>query len=911
MTAQPHREMAVVIDFLSGTLETGFTVSLEVYQDRTRLRQINELPKLPPAPELRALYRVWRSRYIALGSTASGSTRTIQPVANQPTHSRSAIQDCRAAAKALESALASWFQTDAFKYLRHQIRTERVLHQDDALPIIFNFRVPEANQLRRLPWQTWDLFRTDLLNAEMVLQAKPVAKSKPPQGPLRVLAIYGSATTGIDTADDRNAWQQVQQSTDITITSMEQPTTAELRYALNQKTWDILFFAGHSTSSLAADSAPGSTAQSSHFSGTLQIGEFPDGSPRVIAVDQLKEDLRRAAKNGLKLAIFNSCDGLGIADMLAQVEVPTTIVMREPVADLVARRFIQEFLQHFSKYKRFYPAVRAARRELDWLENDFYNPLPSATWLPVISHNPNEPPLHWPEPQPQASPRAPGWLRKVLLILGISLLSGVSLLGLIHYMRSTQNEVYGSSLTDPAMSIGSSILTPESPVSGCSELAKSNAAAKMSAGEYETAETEFADFVESCPSDPEAQIYRNNAAVLKTYLPEGVGFSQASIQDLSTFENNVVIVAVAVPLRGDSTYTAQELLRGIAKSQAEHNRRSDGYKIVIEVVNDDTPEDFNLSDQAEKVAKVLAKDPAVFAVVGHYSSGATAEAATIYERAGVVAISPTSTAIRAGREAGDSLEATTIDLGKHIFRVSPDDVANANAIVSDLKKENIQRVLVAYDQGGEYSSSIKAVMEQALEANDVAVEHICNFSQAGGFDPTNCFQSAPNAQALIFLPSAEVRGKAGSLLAANAANLPIWAGDAAYGSSNFKVWGDRINGTRFSIPWHEQSRQNTGSVFGRTEGKSWRSAMAYDALQAIATGATQQARTAAPPNRRALWSILAGENFAADGILGPNSIQFDGGDRELPSSGALTLIVEAVPDGRGGYKTQPVERALD
>ncbi|PZO11377.1 MAG: hypothetical protein DCF25_19485 [Leptolyngbya foveolarum] len=57
-------------------------------------------------------------------------------------------------------------------------------------------------------------------------------------------------------------------------------------------------------------------------------------------------------RHGLTLAIFNSCDGLGLAKYLSQaiapISVPYIIVMREAVPDAVAQTFLKYFLAAFS-----------------------------------------------------------------------------------------------------------------------------------------------------------------------------------------------------------------------------------------------------------------------------------------------------------------------------------------------------------------------------------------------------------------------------------------------------------------------------------------------------------------------------------------------------------------------------------
>ena len=56
-----------------------------------------------------------------------------------------------------------------------------------------------------------------------------------------------------------------------------------------------------------------------------------------------KNAMKIAIAKGLQLAIFNSCDGLGIANQLAKLYLPQSIVMREVVADEAAQKFSQYF----------------------------------------------------------------------------------------------------------------------------------------------------------------------------------------------------------------------------------------------------------------------------------------------------------------------------------------------------------------------------------------------------------------------------------------------------------------------------------------------------------------------------------------------------------------------------------------
>ncbi|WP_318655514.1 CHASE2 domain-containing protein [Leptolyngbya sp. KIOST-1] len=112
-----------------------------------------------------------------------------------------------------------------------------------------------------------------------------------------------------------------------------------------------------------------------------------------LTIEQLKYALQRTITNGLQLAILNSCDGLGLAWDLADLHLPQTIVMREPVPDAIAHQFLKGFLAAFAQGTPLYSAVREAREKLHGLSE-----LGScAAWLPVIVQNPAEVPPTWPQ----------------------------------------------------------------------------------------------------------------------------------------------------------------------------------------------------------------------------------------------------------------------------------------------------------------------------------------------------------------------------------------------------------------------------------------------------------------------------------------------------------------------------------
>jgi hypothetical protein len=105
----------------------------------------------------------------------------------------------------------------------------------------------------------------------------------------------------------------------------------------------------------------------------------------------LKYALKTAVEKGLKIAVFNSCDGLGLARELADLKIPQILVMREPVPDKVAQEFLKYFLIAYARGESFYLAVKEARSKLQGLEDRY----PCASWLPLIVQNPAEIPPAW------------------------------------------------------------------------------------------------------------------------------------------------------------------------------------------------------------------------------------------------------------------------------------------------------------------------------------------------------------------------------------------------------------------------------------------------------------------------------------------------------------------------------------
>lgn len=366
----------VTLRFGEGSFEQGFPATLQVGEETDATSGLavqlsaEVVGKLPPAPDVPDLYYQWQTAYRQLG----GATRLNAPDDQVKNVSRSASREaCQRAAKRLRDRLNEWLRAESFRRVRETWFA--ALSPTDPVRLMVQ---TEDRLLQRLPWHLLELFEQHS-NLEIALSAptyQRVLQPPKPKGKVRILAILGNSA-GIDVQGDRTLLTHLSPQADVTF--LVEPDRKELSDRLWDQPWDILFFAGHSSTELAADAAGSDTGR---------IAINPHDS---LTIEELRYALRNAAAQGLKLAIFNSCDGLGLARALADLHIPQLVVMREPVPDRVAQEFLTDFLRTFVRGESLYLSVRRAREQLQAIENEFL----CATWLPVICQNPAERPPTW------------------------------------------------------------------------------------------------------------------------------------------------------------------------------------------------------------------------------------------------------------------------------------------------------------------------------------------------------------------------------------------------------------------------------------------------------------------------------------------------------------------------------------
>ncbi|MBN3874048.1 CHASE2 domain-containing protein [Nostoc sp. JL33] len=357
----------VVFSFLGGDLNQGFPVVTAQLWHHNQFVPVKLTGSLPAVPELSELYRRWQLLYAAVHQHF-GSNQRIKVHSQDITNI--SVNDFDQVCQQLQANINAWLKFDSFQNIERQLRT--LLSRDDEIRVIIE---TDIVLLHRLPWRLWNFFE-DYPKAELALSnhqyASPQVLQKSPTGKVKILAILGNRV-GIDIDKDRSLLQGL---TDAQTTFLVEPTRQKLDEYLWNQGWDILFFAGHSAS--LADG---------------EIGEICINQTENLTILQFKNALKAAITRGLKLAIFNSCDGIGLARNLADLNISQMIVMREGVPDFIAQEFLKHFLIAFAGNKPFYLAVREARERLQGLENKF----PCASWLPVIYQNPTTVPTTWQE----------------------------------------------------------------------------------------------------------------------------------------------------------------------------------------------------------------------------------------------------------------------------------------------------------------------------------------------------------------------------------------------------------------------------------------------------------------------------------------------------------------------------------
>ena len=173
-------------------------------------------------------------------------------------------------------------------------------------------------------------------------------------------------------------------------------------------------------------------------------------------------------------------------------------------------------------------------------------------------------------------------------------------------------------------------------------------------------------------------------------------------------KGNVVKLGFASPLTADQAKMGIDSLHGVKLAVEEANARGDiipGFKVEIVALDDQ-----HNPSQAVNVAKRLASDPDVLAVVGHFNSSCTMPASAVYHEAPLVHITHASTNPQISRQGFDTFYRTA----------STDDVQGPQAADYVTRALRTKRIFILDDKTT-YGKGLADEFERRAQANGLEI----------------------------------------------------------------------------------------------------------------------------------------------------------------------------------------------
>ena len=352
----------LVVFKLDGDFSQGFKVNVEIFLEGHNIC-CSKSGKLPSETKLVEYLQSWQQEYRNLGNSQRIKGNKVIFTSGV---SRSKLHFW---GEQLRARFHNWLRADTFQDVNLWLREN--LNSQELIRVLL---CSDNQQVHQLPWNQWDLVKnyphmeialSGLEIAPLSYSALPRKKSR-----IRILAIFGNSRD-IDLEKDLEILETFKQK-NTHIESLIEPQPEQLYDCLWSDCWDIIFFAGH-TETIAGK-------------GVIYLNQRD-----ILTIADLEYALRKAISNGLQLAIFNSCDGLGLAYALERLALPQAIVMREPIFDCVAHQFLSYFLTEYSSGQPLHLATRRARERLQAWDGKY----PYSSWLPVLYQNQSATPLLW------------------------------------------------------------------------------------------------------------------------------------------------------------------------------------------------------------------------------------------------------------------------------------------------------------------------------------------------------------------------------------------------------------------------------------------------------------------------------------------------------------------------------------
>jgi CHASE2 domain-containing sensor protein len=395
----------VILNLSKNNLTNTIPVTVQIWDWQGRLGMKQE-GSLPPQIEIEEMYERWQSLYIAYYQDLDAKNRLDIFDDDDDESIFFCQEEFELLCQKIPLALNQWLDSPSFAEIKWKLATH--LDRDREFQVIIE---TENKFLRKLPWHLWNFFQ-DYPRADFGLSLpnyeKITISEQKSSSFLKILAILGNPYSQkgekLDLETDRLL---ISNLPNTQVQFLEEPTPKTLKNSLWEGNWHILFFAGHTWS------------QDSGETGWLNLNNH------TLTLAELEAGLKTARTKGLQIAIFNSCDGLGLAWHLAKLNIPATIVMKEGIPDEVAQEFLKYFLSAFTNGKSLHLAVKEARQRI---KENLEPTYPCASWLPTICQNPAFDLPNWhnlflpPSPLKQSNANQKLILKALLVTIAIALI---------------------------------------------------------------------------------------------------------------------------------------------------------------------------------------------------------------------------------------------------------------------------------------------------------------------------------------------------------------------------------------------------------------------------------------------------------------------------------------------------------
>lgn len=302
-----------------------------------------------------------------------------------------------------------------------------------------------------------------------------------------------------------------------------------------------------------------------------------------------------------------------------------------------------------------------------------------------------------------------------------------------------------------------------------------------------------------------------------------------------------IVIGAAGPFTGDLAQFGQSMLNGINLAVDEINAAGGvlgGRKLRIE-----TGDDQAKVNEGTLVAQRFAGNPDIVAVVGHFNSGVSITASAIYEKSGILQITPAST--------NPKLTAQGFNL---IFRNLPNDDENGRQLADFAGRKGFRRMAI-YFANNAYGKGLADVFE--ARAKELGIEIV----DRQAYDPERDedFRPVLTGWKSQNLDAVCISGEnpKGAVMISQAREIglkvPFMGGDGIASPELWEIGGAAADGTFVTSYFHPGDPRPEVAAFNEAYQKRYNrlpdvwAAQSYDAVKAI-VAAIEKGQSAAPPS---------------------------------------------------------------